>query len=204
MENDTGVKLMTRDCKFRKIADMEILPSNIVRDLSFLVGEKNDPRDDVLTFSDVNDFYIDYWHSLPMNKKKKVAKSFMRIHSWIMKIGGKYRLAPKDIFKTTMKNVCPTCRGAGLFVHGKKEYETITCPICKGEGDKTVICNQCNGYGCKICKDGLIHLKNQLCETCSIDSPFGKLKGNGKIMMEKIETTDTVVCLKCGGMGVQK
>jgi len=183
-------------------ATMEKVPQNVVESIMDLANEEMDGKID-MTFSDINNWYVDQWHTMNFDKKKEKAKSFVNIHSWIMKIAGQYRLSKYDTFKTSMKKACPTCRGVGLYVYGKKENRLVDCPSCHGTAMETKICSACVGHGCPECDGkGYITSDKKICQTCGLESPFGMIKGSGKILMEQIKTFNTVVCKRCAGQGV--
>jgi len=164
----------------KEMAMSQKAPKYVNEAMARFLGE---PESDTCKFSfhDIHNFYVDHWHRLLMDQKIEKSSDFKEIHNWIKRIGFKFRLNAYDTIGTTVKHVCKTCRGTGLFVHAKQYYHLVNCPDCNGSA-----------------KDD-----KSFCKTCAVVSPFGMVKGSGKVLIESKIPTATVICQKCSGMGVR-
>lgn len=194
---------------FKRVAGEIIAPPEINQSFLEMFGE--DGNDVDLRFSDITSVYLDEWKNKSLEGKKAFADEFKKIHQWVFETAGFYNLKMWHIFPGMgyEEGTCRTCSGAGLYVHmSQPKIVETDCPACHGTGLRIATCKRCNGKGCETCKGSGIYVfyKNrnhpeQPCRTCSIETPFGQMRSNGKVIRQIREVTGVSICTQCQGYG---
>jgi len=192
---------------FRQIANRTVIQNNDRMNFLKFMGVKNLDTKDVITFNDVKKNYMKYWHEMDYSEKLKNANNFKQTHEWVMGVVGLYNLKPYKALEIE-KDYCHICKGSGLFTRIIYTKEQTTCPECMGTGIQTYTCVNCNGIGCNTCNGKGYYIfystkkrEAKYCKLCGLDTPFGKMKGTGKVIRRVGEVKYTTICNKCNGTG---